>query len=99
MRTWPWMITLRRLTGADVHHLANLSDESFWISKTWGGPAGLAASGYAWGAFAGDQPHPNDTPRRPSLLVGAWPILLSRWDAGQMLGIEELIGDAQALIE
>jgi len=55
MRTWPWMITLRRLTGADVHHLANLSDESFWISKTWGGPAGLAASGYAWGAFAGDQ--------------------------------------------
>jgi RimJ/RimL family protein N-acetyltransferase len=46
---------LRRLTGADGHSLATLSEESAWISKTWDGPAGLAASGYAWGAFAGDQ--------------------------------------------
>ncbi|MEZ4735019.1 MAG: GNAT family N-acetyltransferase [Caldilineaceae bacterium] len=51
----PAGFTLRRLTSADAHHLANLSEESAWISKTWGGPAGLAASGYAWGAFAGDQ--------------------------------------------
>ncbi|MCE7982928.1 MAG: GNAT family N-acetyltransferase [Caldilinea sp. CFX5] len=51
----PTGFTLRRLTSADARHLANLSDESSWISKTWGGPAGLAASGYAWGAFAGDQ--------------------------------------------
>jgi GNAT superfamily N-acetyltransferase len=51
----PAGFTLRRLTSADAHHLANLSEESFWISKTWGGAAGLAASGYAWGAFAGDQ--------------------------------------------
>jgi predicted GNAT family acetyltransferase len=28
-----------------------LSPQSFWIAKTWGGPAGLAASGAAWGAF------------------------------------------------
>jgi GNAT superfamily N-acetyltransferase len=53
--TQPNGFTIRRLTGADAHHLADLSQESFWISKTWGGPAGLAASGYAWGAFAGNQ--------------------------------------------
>lgn len=51
----PAGFTLRHLTSTDADHLANLSNESFWISKTWGGPAGLAASGYAWGAFAGDQ--------------------------------------------
>lgn len=51
----PAGFTVRRLTSADAHHLAKLSDESFWISKTWGGPAGLAASGYGWVAFAGDQ--------------------------------------------
>ncbi|MEZ4869595.1 MAG: GNAT family N-acetyltransferase [Caldilineaceae bacterium] len=53
--TTPDGFTLRRLTNTDAHHLANLSEESAWISKTWGGPAGLAASGYAWGAFVGDQ--------------------------------------------
>ena len=42
------------LTPNDTLHLQNLSAKSSWISKTWGGPAGLAASGYAWGAFAGD---------------------------------------------
>ncbi|MEZ4621686.1 MAG: GNAT family N-acetyltransferase [Caldilineaceae bacterium] len=47
--------TVRPLTSADAAALANLSAESVWISKTWGGPAGLAASGYAWGAFAGEQ--------------------------------------------
>lgn len=46
---------VRPLTSADAHYLAKLSQESFWISKTWGGPAGLAASSYAWGAFAGEQ--------------------------------------------
>jgi RimJ/RimL family protein N-acetyltransferase len=51
----PVGFTVRRLTSDDTHHLAQLSDESFWISKTWGGPAGLAASGYAWGAFAGER--------------------------------------------
>lgn len=51
----PVGFTVRPLTGADADHLANLSEESFWISKTWGGPAGLAASGYGWGAFAGEQ--------------------------------------------
>lgn len=51
--TTPAHVTVRRLTAADADHLARLSDESSWISKTWGGAVGLAASGYAWGVFAG----------------------------------------------
>jgi GNAT superfamily N-acetyltransferase len=43
---------VRRLVTTDAHHLWGLTPESAWISKTWGGPAGLASSGYAWGAFA-----------------------------------------------
>lgn len=42
---------LRRLGSADAAHLAALEPGSAWISKTWGGPQGLANSGYAWGAF------------------------------------------------
>jgi RimJ/RimL family protein N-acetyltransferase len=42
---------VRRLTPADVHHLWALSPYDRWICKTWGGPAGLASSGHAWGAF------------------------------------------------
>jgi|SRR5579859_1030951 len=43
---------LRRLGPADAPALDGLSDECHWVSNTWGGPAGLAASGHAWGAFA-----------------------------------------------
>lgn len=43
--------SLRRLIAADAAHLADLEPSSAWISKTWGGPQGLASSGYAWGAF------------------------------------------------
>jgi RimJ/RimL family protein N-acetyltransferase len=42
---------LRRLSISDAHHLWGLSPEVDWISKTWGGPPGLATSGCAWGAF------------------------------------------------
>jgi GNAT superfamily N-acetyltransferase len=42
---------VRRLGPADAPALDGLSDECHWVSKTWGGPAGLAASGHAWGAF------------------------------------------------
>lgn len=42
---------VRRLDAADADHLRGFTPESAWISKTWGGPAGLAASGHAWGAF------------------------------------------------
>jgi RimJ/RimL family protein N-acetyltransferase len=43
---------IRRLGSADSAHLQELSPETAWIGKTWGGPTGLAASGSAWGAFA-----------------------------------------------
>jgi hypothetical protein len=42
---------VRRLGSADTYHLWGLTHESSWISKPWGGPVGLAASGMAWGAF------------------------------------------------
>jgi RimJ/RimL family protein N-acetyltransferase len=41
----------RPLGPEDAYYLWGLSPESNWISKTWGGPTGLAVSGYAWGAF------------------------------------------------
>ena len=49
----PTDIRLRRLTSTDAYHVWGLGPDVDWIAKTWGGPAGLAASGYAWGAFAG----------------------------------------------
>jgi RimJ/RimL family protein N-acetyltransferase len=47
--------TMRRLEPSDTWHLQNTGMEVSWISKTWGGASGLAASGYAWGAFADGQ--------------------------------------------
>lgn len=46
---------VRRLEPSDTHHLESLSSEVAWISKTWGGPAGLATSGSGWGAFVAGQ--------------------------------------------
>jgi hypothetical protein len=46
---------IRQLGSADSSYLAELSPEANWIGKTWGRPVGLAASGLAWGAFAGKQ--------------------------------------------
>jgi RimJ/RimL family protein N-acetyltransferase len=51
----PATALVRRLEAGDAHYLWGLSPASAWISKTWGGPGGLAASGYAWGAFVGGQ--------------------------------------------
>jgi RimJ/RimL family protein N-acetyltransferase len=42
---------IRPLKPANAEDLQGLSPEITWISKTWGGPQGLAASGCAWGAF------------------------------------------------
>jgi RimJ/RimL family protein N-acetyltransferase len=42
---------VRPLGATDADHLVGLSPEVAWITATWGGPAGLAASGHAWGAF------------------------------------------------
>jgi predicted GNAT family acetyltransferase len=44
-------VTVRRLEADDASHLAGLAPDLGWISSTWGGPAGMAASGFAWGAF------------------------------------------------
>jgi GNAT superfamily N-acetyltransferase len=46
---------VRRLVPGDAAGLAALGADTRWVSKTWGGPEGLAASGAAWGAFAGDR--------------------------------------------
>lgn len=42
---------LRRLRSGDAALVWGLSAEIAWISRTWGGPDGLASSGTAWGAF------------------------------------------------
>ncbi len=47
---------VRRLTRDDVPGLTALHPSLAWISDTWGGPGGLAASGTAWVATDGDRP-------------------------------------------
>jgi RimJ/RimL family protein N-acetyltransferase len=42
---------VRRLSAADAHHVWAVTPLSSWISGCWGGPAGLAASDIAYGAF------------------------------------------------
>ncbi|MGD9527961.1 GNAT family N-acetyltransferase [Pseudonocardia sp.] len=44
---------VRRLSADDASALAALDPALVWISDTWGGPAGLAGTGRAWGAFDG----------------------------------------------
>jgi hypothetical protein len=46
---------VRRLESSDTYHLWGLSPESSWICKMWGGPNGLASSGFGWGAFVRGQ--------------------------------------------
>jgi len=46
---------VRRLDPVDTYQIWGLSPDVAWIAKTWGGPAGLAASGMAWGAFVDDR--------------------------------------------
>lgn len=49
--TEPAGATVRRLMAKDAGALSEMSQELQFISNTWGGPAGLAESGYGWGAF------------------------------------------------
>jgi RimJ/RimL family protein N-acetyltransferase len=44
---------IRRLGSGDAEAIDRLSPETHWISETWGGPAGAAAGGLAFGAFHG----------------------------------------------
>jgi GNAT superfamily N-acetyltransferase len=45
---------VRRLAAGDAAALERLDPSIAWIGETWGGPAGLAASGYAVAAFDDD---------------------------------------------
>jgi RimJ/RimL family protein N-acetyltransferase len=46
---------VRALGAEDAEALAGLGPETSWISNTWGGPQGLAASGMGRGAFCDDR--------------------------------------------
>ncbi|MEV5240397.1 GNAT family N-acetyltransferase [Streptomyces cinnamoneus] len=44
-------LVVRPLTPADAPAVRALGPDLAWITASWGGPAGLAASGHGWGAF------------------------------------------------
>jgi GNAT superfamily N-acetyltransferase len=52
----PVRLPVRRLVPADAPALGALDPSIAWIAESWGGPAGLAASGMAWAATDGDRP-------------------------------------------
>ncbi|MEV6674719.1 GNAT family N-acetyltransferase [Streptomyces sp. NPDC051162] len=43
--------TVRRLTPRDTPAVRALGPDLAWLGASWGGPAGLTASGRGWGAF------------------------------------------------
>ncbi|MFG2859144.1 GNAT family N-acetyltransferase [Streptomyces sioyaensis] len=48
-------VTVRRLTPKDAPAVAALGPEAAWVHASWGGPAGLTASGHGWAAFEKDR--------------------------------------------
>ncbi|MGW2748061.1 GNAT family N-acetyltransferase [Streptomyces sp. NPDC001450] len=46
----PHAVTVRRLNPADADTVLELGSDASWLSASWGGPRGLAASGHAWAA-------------------------------------------------
>ncbi|KNB53265.1 hypothetical protein AC230_06755 [Streptomyces caatingaensis] len=48
-------VRIRRLTTTDAPAVRDLGAGLAWITESWGGPAGVAAPGRAWGAFRGDR--------------------------------------------
>ncbi len=70
LKTWPRVVyalegaphlldasgsLIRPLSAIDTEQVKAWAREVPWICETWGGPAGLATSSYAWGAFVTDQ--------------------------------------------
>ncbi|MGY4968748.1 GNAT family N-acetyltransferase [Streptomyces nigrescens] len=51
----PRGVTVRRLAPEDAAALAALAPDAAWVHASWGGPAGLAASGLGWAAFGKDE--------------------------------------------
>ncbi|WP_030611485.1 GNAT family N-acetyltransferase, partial [Streptomyces sclerotialus] len=47
----PRGVTVRRLGPADAHALTALGPDAAWLTASWGGPRGLAASGHCWAAL------------------------------------------------
>ncbi|WEB44509.1 GNAT family N-acetyltransferase [Streptomyces yunnanensis] len=47
----PRGVKVRRLHPQDAEAVRALGAEAAWIHASWGGPAGLAASGHGWAAF------------------------------------------------
>ncbi|MGW3730053.1 GNAT family N-acetyltransferase [Streptomyces sp. NPDC000851] len=47
----PFGVTVRRLKPEDADAVRGLGTDASWLSASWGGPAGLAASGHAWAAI------------------------------------------------
>lgn len=50
--TVPLGFVLRRLEAADTDAVQALGSDAAWISASWGGPLGLAASGHGWAVFS-----------------------------------------------
>ena len=48
--TLPMGVTVRRLEVTDTEALDALGPDASWLSASWGGPRGLAASGHGWAA-------------------------------------------------
>ncbi|MGW5256301.1 GNAT family N-acetyltransferase [Streptomyces sp. NPDC004012] len=48
--TVPHAVTVRHLVPADADAVHTLGPDASWLSASWGGTRGLAASGHAWAA-------------------------------------------------
>ncbi|MFF0203210.1 GNAT family N-acetyltransferase [Streptomyces sp. NPDC005017] len=50
--TVPHTVTIRRLKPGDAQAVHALGPDASWLSASWGGPRGLAASGHTWAAVS-----------------------------------------------
>ncbi|MCT7353070.1 GNAT family N-acetyltransferase [Streptomyces sp. 15-116A] len=48
----PFGLVLRRLERSDAGALQALGPDAAWLSASWGGPLGLASSGYGWAVLS-----------------------------------------------